>query len=340
MDTFFLEYRDPIFGIVIFVFAVFVIAFANYWWGIFKSNEEKHNIEQFIKKFDVVADVNEYKKLLDEFSIPSESLSLLAHSYAKNGEYEKAISIYLIAVKRVKNKSEKQYVLRQLGNTYFKAGFLRRSSEVLLETLKLGPRDEEALKLLTVIYEQLKEYNRSLEVLDALLELGTDVELEKKYVSALKIVANNKKTDKEKLLLLETLSHEEPLIERMKLEFAKRIEQPFNIAHLNPTTILDILWECDDNVLKESSHLSVKAIRAAKGYIEEIPENAPFELEVLANLKKVNYVKAGLIFEYTCQNCKGTFPMEFYRCPACHTLKLPYISMSLTKTEYEAYYSF
>ncbi|MFV0481082.1 MAG: tetratricopeptide repeat protein [Campylobacteraceae bacterium] len=340
MDTFFLDYRDPIFGIIIFFAVIFVIAFANYWWGVFKSNEEKNSIEQFIKRFEVMADANEYKKLLDEFSISSESLGLLAHSFAKSGEYEKAIGIYLIALKRVKNKDEKQYILTELGKTYFKAGFLRRSTEVFIEALRLYPRNEEALRYLTVTYEQLQEYDRALEVLDALEELNVDVALEKNFMNALKVLSEPSKTDKVKYNELIEVAKKEPLVARMLFEFARKTGLEFDINLLHPNTVFDLLWESNEDVLKTSDATLVKSILCAKGLSNEKPEKMPFELEILSVLSKEHYTKAGLNFEYTCSSCKGTFPMHFYRCPSCHSLKLPFISANLIKNEYEAYYSF
>lgn len=340
MDSLFIEYRDPIFGIIIFFAAIFIVALANYWWGVFKSNEEKNSIEQFIKRFEVVSDENEYKKLLDEFSVSSESLALLAHSFVKSGEYEKAIGIYLIALKKVKSKSEKQYVLVELGKTYFKAGFLRRSSEVFIEALRLYPRNEESLRYLTVIHEQLKEYSRSLEVLDALEELNVKVDVEKNYISALKILEDESKTDKEKYEELLPIAKVEPIVARATYEFARKAGFDFDLNLLLVNASLDLLWSSDEESLRKSDLPFARVLLAAKGVEETIPEKMPFELEVLANLHKSGYTKAGLNFEYTCNSCKRTFPMHFYRCPSCHTLKLPYISLILIKNDYETYYSF
>jgi lipopolysaccharide biosynthesis regulator YciM len=339
LDTLFLEYRDPIFGVIIFFAIVFIIAFLNYWWGVFKSKEERYNIEQFIKRFEVMADANEYKKLLDEFSISSESLGLLAHSYSKSGEYEKTIGIYLIALKRVKNKEEKQYFLFELGKTYFKAGFLRRSADIFMELLRLYPRHKEALKLLTVIYEQLKEYQKTLEVLDSLEELEVEVESEKNFVKALQILNDNLKTNQKKYEILLELAKKEPLVGRILFEFARKEILDFDVDLVDANSVLDLLWESDVRLIKNSSQLLVKAILAAKKG-GEAPQNIPFELEVLTMLKKQNYTKATIGFEYTCTCCKGTFPVHFYRCPSCYTLKNPYISILLIKNEHEKYYAF
>ncbi|MDR0408349.1 MAG: tetratricopeptide repeat protein [Campylobacteraceae bacterium] len=339
MDTLFLEYRDPIFGIIIFFAIVFIIAFLNYWWGVFKSKEERYNIEQFIKRFEVMADANEYKKLLDEFSISSESLGLLAHSYSKSGEYEKTIGIYLIALKRVKSKEEKQYFLFELGKTYFKAGFLRRSTDILIELLRLYPRHKEALKLLMVIYEQLKEYVRALEVMDSLEELGVEVNSEKNFVKALQVLNDSSKTNQKKYEVLTELTKKEPLVGRILFEFAKKEVLDFDMDLVNANSVLDLLWESDIKIIKNSSQMLSKAILSAKEG-GKIPQGAPFELEILAVLKKQNYTKATIGFEYTCTCCKGTFPVHFYRCPSCYTLKNPYISILLIKNEHEKYYTF
>ncbi|MDR1285033.1 MAG: tetratricopeptide repeat protein [Campylobacteraceae bacterium] len=339
MDTLFLEYRDPIFGIIIFFAIVFIIAFLNYWWGIFKSKEERYSIERFMKRFEVMADADEYKKLLDEFSISSESLGLLAHSYSKSGEYEKAIGIYLIALKRVRNKDEKQYFLFELGKTYFKAGFLRRSADIFMELLRLYPRHKEALKLLTVIYEQLKEYQRALEVMDSLEELGVEVESEKSFVKALQVLNDNSKTNQKKYEILLDLTKKEPLVGRILFAFAKKEALRLDIDLIDANNILDLLWESDDALIKNSSQTLIKAILAAKNG-GEAPQDAPFELEMLTMLKKQNYTKATVGFEYTCTCCKGTFPVHFYRCPSCYTLKNPHISLLLIKNEHEKYYAF
>ncbi|MDR2635450.1 MAG: tetratricopeptide repeat protein [Campylobacteraceae bacterium] len=339
MDTLFLEYRDPIFGVIIFFAIVFIIAFLNYWWGIFKSKEERHSISQFIKRFEVMADADEYKKLLEEFNISSESLGLLAYSYSKSGEYEKAIGIYLIALKRVKNKEEKQYFLFQLGKVYFKAGFLRRAADVFLELLKLFPRHKEALKLLTVIYEQLKEYTKALEVMDSLEELDVEVESEKNFVKALQVLNDSQKTNQNRYETLLQLTKKEPLIGRILFEFAKKEGLDIDMDLVDAKSILDLLWQSDIRFLKNSSQMLAKAVLAAKEG-SSVPQGAPFELEVLSALKKQDYTNATVGFEYACTCCKNVFPVHFYRCPSCYTLKTPHISLLLIKKENEEHYTF
>jgi len=37
MDSFYIGYRDPLFGIIALFLLVFIISFANYWWGVYKD---------------------------------------------------------------------------------------------------------------------------------------------------------------------------------------------------------------------------------------------------------------------------------------------------------------
>ena len=340
LDSFFIEYRDPMFGIILLLSLVFIIAFVNYWWGVFKSKEEKQSIEQFIKRFEIAGDENETRKLLDEFAVPTESLGLLAHSYTKSGDFEKAIGIYLLALKRVKSRNEKQYILSELGKTYFKAGFLRRSSEVFLESLHLFPRNETSLKYLTVSYEKLKEYDRALEVLDALEEMEVDVKSQKAYVKARQILSDASVSNKVQLEVLEALREKFPLAERMIVEFWQKwdIEIDNNkMATFDPKNILDLLWYMPRDVLDFSVLKAplFQAVARAKGVNVPQSDAGVFELDILGTLQESGYKGATLSFEYTCSGCKQTFPVHFYRCPSCHALGSVGIEPIITKERFE-----
>ncbi|EOI5338073.1 hypothetical protein ACMTE8_000178, partial [Campylobacter jejuni] len=63
MDFFFVEYRDPLVGLIILTILVFVVAVANYIWKIFANKDEEQKLEKFIKKCQ-----NELKKLGFELS--------------------------------------------------------------------------------------------------------------------------------------------------------------------------------------------------------------------------------------------------------------------------------
>lgn len=344
MGDLFPDYRDPMFSIIILFALVFIISFVNYWWGAFKSKEEKQSIKRFIKRFEIANDKETYSKLLNDFKLSTESLGLLGYSYVKSGDFETAINIYLIALNQVEDRAKKIYILGELGKAYFKAGFLQRSAEVFLESLRISPRDRVALKYLTVCFEKLKEYDNALETLDSLDELGIDTKTQKTYIKARKILSSNEdiKTKIKKLLPLKDCF---PLVQRQVIEYCQKYEIPIEkelLSKIDPALIFDILWYMDDESLpKEHENYPLfKDIAKAKGLVDDDQEIGLFELEVLRRLGRENFKKASLSFEFTCKECKQTFPIYFYRCPNCHSLAQATIGAVLISKEHEAHTPF
>ena len=180
MDFFFVEYRDPMFGLLVLVALVLVVAMLHYAWRTLSSKSQKKGLEGFIKKFDIA---DEHKDLLRASSLSLENLHFLAGIFTKSGEFEKAIQIYLIALEKIKDKGEQEAIFYDLAEVYFRAGFLQRSVEVLLNALNLRPRNEKALKLLKIVYLRLKRYDEVLQSLDALFELGCEVSKEREFIN-------------------------------------------------------------------------------------------------------------------------------------------------------------
>lgn len=182
MDFFFVEYRDPMFGLLVLVALVLVVAVLHYAWRTLSSKSQKKGLEGFIKKFDIA---DEHKDLLRASSLSLENLHFLAGIFTKSGEFEKAIQIYLIALEKIKDKGEQEAIFYDLAEVYFRAGFLQRSVEVLLNALNLRPRNEKALKLLKIVYLRLKRYDEVLQSLDALFELGCEVSKEREFINVI-----------------------------------------------------------------------------------------------------------------------------------------------------------
>lgn len=180
MDFFFVEYRDPMFGLLVLVALVLVVALLHYAWRTLSSKSQKKGLEGFIKKFDIA---DEHKDLLRTSSLSLENLHFLAGIFTKSGEFEKAIQIYLITLEKIKDKGEQEAIFYDLAEVYFRAGFLQRSVEVLLNALNLRPRNEKALKLLKIVYLRLKRYDEVLQSLDALFELGCEVGKEREFIN-------------------------------------------------------------------------------------------------------------------------------------------------------------
>lgn len=344
MDNFFIEYRDPIFGLIILFSIVFIIAFTNYWWSIFKAKDQQHSIEKFIKRFEVAREKDAYKELLNSFKLSTDSLGLLAKSYVKSGDFETAIEIYLIALKQVKSRVEKKQILSELGKAYFKAGFLQRSSEVFLQSLKLAPRDKVSLKYLAVCHEALKSYDLSEDALNSLEELGSDVKAERAFLKANFIVEKVDLDLSQKLKELKELREDFPLANRfiIDLKKSKGVLEVDDFKIQNPKDVIDIAWFVSDEGLDLSllDDKIYKSIAKVRRQLNEDIDIEIFELEVLDRLKEVKYHKADLSFEYTCEKCKQSFPMFFYRCPNCHSLSSMIIEPILVHKNYETYISF
>ncbi|WP_428739586.1 tetratricopeptide repeat protein, partial [Sulfurimonas sp.] len=94
MNTFFIEFRDPLFGIIIFFVLVFVITFFSYWWGRYKREEDYRHLDKFLRQFRSLPSKSDLNTLITKGELSEKSWLLLAYSYSKNGDYEKSIEIY------------------------------------------------------------------------------------------------------------------------------------------------------------------------------------------------------------------------------------------------------
>ncbi len=338
MDNFYIGYRDPLFGIIIFFMLIFIISFANYWWSVYKNKNEESNIQKFIDKFQIDGAINEYQIIFEDKNLTLESIILLAKSYKSIGEYEKSIGIYLYALRKYNKRGQKQQILFLLGKVYLRAGFVERAKEVFIEALKISPRHEESLKYLTITYDILKSYDKALEVLDSLEELGVDIKKEKIYFLAL--LTNKKDIDKKKkkeqLYSYCTLKS----TQRLYLEFVmKNSTIDFEkIGGFDFENLLDIFWRMDIDMFdidfaKNQSILS--DILSARGLFFKEQKSAIFELDIVKNLVKNGYKEADISFEYFCTNCKNAYPFYFSRCPNCHHIDSVKILPKLTKKSFD-----
>lgn len=341
MENFFIEYRDPIFSVIILVSIILIISILNYIWGIFSTNNEKEKIEKFIKKFELRDTLSlEHTNFLRTLDIGSEYLGILANIFAKSGDFEKAINTYLIALEKSKNKKEKEFILTNLGKIYFKAGFLQKANDVFFSALKLSPRNEEALKFLMVSYERLRLYKDELDVLDALKELGCEVEANEAYVKILTILQDKNMNFNDKVKEILKFKDKTKYSLRMLLEFYIRENKDLNdfkyFPHLNDC--IDIIYF--QNKALNQNDKNYKALAYAKGLSDEECGSDIFEINALCAMKKSNFKDARLNFKYICKECKNTIPLFFYRCPMCHSLESIYIISSISKDNNETNFTF
>lgn len=335
MENFFIEYRDPIFGLIVLIGIIFLIAFFSYVWGILGSKDDTKKIQNFVKKFENTPGLDEqHKKLLFDIDLDTHSFAALAQTFAKIGSFQKAITIYLVAIEKNNNKSEKIELLVELGKIYFKAGFLQKAKEVFLDTLKLGPRNKEALIYLVLIYESFKEFKDAMDVLDALEEQGLDVDKSRIYISINDIISQKIPLE-EKIERILEFNDKYEISKRICMEILLKNDKKLSTLQNFPNIdeVIDIIWHNDEIVNLQDSEY--KAVYFAKGLIKEKIKSKFFEINAVGNLRQNGYTNADISFSYVCKNCKNSLPMHFYRCPICHSLDGENITMNIIKSSNE-----
>ncbi|MDO8454852.1 MAG: tetratricopeptide repeat protein [Sulfurimonas sp.] len=334
MNTFFIEFRDPLFSIIIFFALIFVVTFFSYWWGRYKRKEDYRHLDTFLKQFRSLPSQQELKGLITKGELPEKSWLLLAHAYSKNGDYEKSIEIYNEMLK-VGDKTNSKETMFLLGRTYFKAGFLERAKNIFLEILKNNPRTPQALTYLLLVYEYMKDYKSALEVLDSLDELKKDILSDSAYLKSLAIISDVNTTVRYKANeLLEIYKHSYQLT-YLVYDYLFRVNPKLaweNFNSANAHLISDVLWrlkkeDLDLDIIRQNGYLS--ELYTARGDVDFAVKSSIFEFDVLINLKKE--CCATLSFEYICNSCKQVYPFAFNRCSSCHSINTQEIELILSK---------
>ena len=292
-----------------------LVAIFSYFWGVFSLKDQKNSIDKFVNKFQSQSNLDQkYQDMLLNLDIDSNSLGVLAGIFARSGDFNKAISIYLIALKKATKKSEKEFIFLNLGKVYLKAGFIQRSTEVFLESIKISPKNIDALSHLGLGFEKLRMYDQSLEVLDALSEQEIEVAEQIAYTKALKLKNSDINFD-QKIAKFKKLSSEFKLIDRMILELYIANNKDINEIKSKPNLnhCIDILYT-NDGVLDGDEYME---LYSAKGK-NDIPIN-DFNLKLLKTAN-TNGLNATLSFSYICSECKSPYPLFFYRCNHCARL--------------------
>jgi len=341
LDIFSIDYRDPIYGVILLVAIVVIVSFFSYSWGFFKTKEEESNVNKFLKKFHQYDGFSEYKEVIQKKQLPIESSILMALTFEKGGEYQKAIEIYQAILEGANDKIVKKDILTLLGKTYYKAGFLERSRDILLTALRIYPRNEEALTYLIVIYDNLRQYDKAIEVLNTLEEFKVDTKEKKLYFQILSVLHDKSLKEEKKIQKLKEIGLENKIVQRKLYEFLKTNNLPLTYDLLKDFdfyNIIDLIWETrydrlDNRLIEESTLLT--EIFTAKGDINLATSSSHFVLNILIKLALADDKSADISFAYTCSNCKNTFPLYFYRCPQCQNIGSTLISTKLTKREYE-----
>jgi len=341
MDLFFIEFRDPLFSIIIFFAIIFMVTFFSYWWGRYRRTQDSKHLDRFLRQFKTLPSEDELKVLISSGELSEKSWLLLANAYYKNGEYEKSIEIYN-EILNVNSHTNTKEIMFLLGKTYFKAGFLERSKQIFLEILKTNPRTPQALHYLLLVYEYMRDYKAALEVLEPLDELNEDINLEKAYLLTLQTLSDTKLSQEQKFDRLVALYEEYQVLAYMIFEYLFRVDPKRAWQHLDLSKneiLTEVLWHCSAkelnlDIIATNSYL--RELYSARGDGTFAKGSALFEFDILIKLSgKAN---ATLGFEYICNNCKSVSPFAFSRCSVCHAIDSAQVELSLHKDYTKGFY--
>jgi lipopolysaccharide biosynthesis regulator YciM len=347
LDNILPAYDDPLFSILIIIILILIVAVSSLVVGSYKEKNKKTSLKKFLggfKKSNCVLAIEEmpFEKALIR------PLTLLAEAFKNQGEYPKAINLNLYLIDNIPNFFEKEKILEQLGSTYLKAGFLKRSKLIFLEILKKHPRNKKALYHLGIVYELLHEFDKALETLQPLQILGEKTKNLEAHIELSKLLENKKTSKEEKVNALVELLKEKhyPYRRIMKVLFSLNLKKAWdNIDNEQINSILDILWflpslNLNFNIISKNETLS--AIYLAKGHIEannSTFKSNIFSVDTIISAKKSANNEVDLLFSYGCGKCKNHFPIGFTRCPKCYAIDAIQIKETLVKKQAQTGYS-
>ncbi len=346
MEGLFIEYKDPLFGIILFFALIFVITFFSYWWGRFKTKEDEKSLDKFIKSFHSLPTEKELDGILSSSNLSHKSLYLLATTYVQNGDYEKSIGIYSAILEKKLSVDERKETMFLLGQTYLKAGFLERSKELFLEILSHHPRTPSALQFLLIIYEKMRDFDKAKEVLEPLDEMELEIAKDAMYLNLVSMQYDLNLYSEQKIQKIIQWYEKSHELGYMIFEYLFKQSPQLAWKHLDQSLcerISDILWnlelhQLDLDIISSNTYLC--ELYSAKGFINRAEKSSIFELDVLIHLQSQGYSDADLQFEYLCNECKQIFPFSFHRCPNCLGIDTVQSEMLLTKAVFETNLSF
>jgi len=307
--------------------------------GNLKNSREVEAIQNFAKQFEDSVKIENFKNDL----ITSQTLLQMAKFYIKSGDISKAINIYFTLLDRdefISDKKSRHELLANLGNCYLKGGFLKKSEDFFLESLRLFARNKDALISLVILYEKSNKPKKALEVIESLEQFDYDIYDAKSYLEAKLILQDKNLTKKKKIDKLFDISSSNHFVIRLYLEFMGNEPQNIDfqkVQEFDLSNSIDILWNIiDENFeLKEVQNDLIKQILNAKGLKDFQIQKTIIEFDILRVLVKQSYNKVTLSFEYSCNECKNIFPIYFYRCPTCQSIASTSIQpIIIKKTDY------
>jgi tetratricopeptide (TPR) repeat protein len=326
VNALFIEFRDPLFGIIIFFALIFIIAFVSYWWGRMRSKEDHRYLERFLRSFKKLPSQTQLHREIGSSAVSQKSWLLIAETYVQNGNFEQAVDIYQSLLEMQHEPHRRRELLLLLARTYFKAGFLERCETILLKILGRFPRTPQALKLLLFTYERLRAYGKALSVLEPLDELGDNIEMDRRYLQTVSLLQDASVGTGQKCRILAENYRKTGTLTYLTFEYLFKHDPALAWQTFTPDAgrvTADILWHLPQahlnlDIISGDGYL--RQLYSARGSVNLAQNSSEFELDVLIKLRQCGQPGATLQFEYLCGHCKQIFPFPFHRCLKCHSI--------------------
>ncbi|MEY4504225.1 MAG: hypothetical protein RL154_518, partial [Pseudomonadota bacterium] len=165
------------------------------------------------------------------------------------------------------------------------------------------------------------DYEKALEALCVLEELGRSDEKSRAYLEGLRDIKNGL-APKSNSRYFKRLALQDAILENRDIALL--------VKSVDAKTALDLLWFCQkeyDGALKEM------IFEAKNG--GNIDENAPFALKVMSQITPK--IKSDLRFSYKCEICGHEDTLFFGRCPKCKNADSCFVDASIVqKTNFES----
>lgn len=174
MDLILSYYRNPIFGILVLISLVLIIALSQIIFASLKESQTNKNIKKYLANFNALE-----PKYLSNLSF-DERLNL-ANGFFKASMFLECKQVLINLLNEFSNDKDLLYLLAQCD---LRLGLLNDAKQDLLKILKNRARDEAALLSLAYIHFKLNEINDCIEVYKCLCVLNDyekDLEFIKNY---------------------------------------------------------------------------------------------------------------------------------------------------------------
>ncbi|BCD46548.1 tetratricopeptide repeat protein [Helicobacter suis] len=331
-------YKDSLFSVAVLAFIIGGVILLDYCRSTLAHRRNLKILNALSLSYTQVELAFEVQQLLQkEQENPLEVLGFktwmfLAKHYATYGSSEQAIKIYLVLLPKYQN--ERIVILENLAKAYIDMGYVQKARDILVEVLRIDPRNTHALQAMVQVYETMCDPQTALEILECLDALGESRLLDDYYYLQMQVLMEQDLGLEDKSMAILELGRQQSKLYKLALKHLKTYHKTLffeEIAHLKETVpFIDLLWDIDYLEIKpylQDLHPHLLEVFVAKGYIQG--KCHTLELEVFKTFQK--QYALSLNFSYKCTACKSLSPFESYRCLVCAKIGPKEVILSLDK---------